>query len=394
MEYKNILIIKMSSLGDVLHTLPFAAVLRQRFPEARLTWLVHPQFAGFVPDPPLIDEVLYFDKVRFKALSWRGKIKYFRQMRALLQSRHFDLVLDMQGLFKSAVLAGLTGCPTRLGYCEMREGSCLVSRAIVGAHARDHVIERYLDVARYLGAKVEAIEFPLPDLTKEWGQVRVKLGLPEEQAYVVLVPGARWETKRWPAASFAALAGLLLKDGAAVVLAGGKEDLPLGLEIAKRVREAEARSLAEADQVREDDAAENLRAADAPGTALSEAPVKKVASASPRLVNLIGQTSLRELGALIQRARFYISADTGPLFIATACKIPLIALYGPTRPDRTGPYGSPEATVLLTPAACAGCLKKKCEDWHCMTDITPEAVFKLYRQKLANLGGTKVGTES
>jgi heptosyltransferase-1/heptosyltransferase-2 len=193
------------------------------------------------------------------------------------------------------------------------------------------------------------------------------LGLPEEQAYVVLVPGARWETKRWPAASFAALAGLLLKDGAAVVLAGGKEDLPLGLEIAKRVREAEA---------------------------LSEVPVKKVAAASPRLVNLIGQTSLRELGALIQRSRFYISADTGPLFIATACKIPLIALYGPTRPDRTGPYGSSEATVLLTPAACAGCLKKKCEDWHCMTDITPEAVFKLYRQKLANLGGTKVGTES
>lgn len=362
MEYKNILIIKMSSLGDVLHTLPFAAVLRKRFPKAKLTWLVHPQFAGFVPDPPLIDEILYFDKVKFKELGWGEKIKYFRQMRTMLQSRQFDLVLDMQGLFKSAVLAALTGCPTRLGYCEMREGSGLISRAIVGAHAGDHVIERYLDVARYLGAQVETIEFPLPDLTREEEQVRLKLGAPDPRPYVVLVPGARWVTKRWPAANFSALARLLLQSGVSVVLAGGKDDLPLGREVEAAVETS------------------------------TEGPASS--AACPRLINLIGQTSLRELGALINGAQFYISGDTGPLFIATAFKKPLIALYGPTRPDRTGPYGSDQATVLLTPAPCAGCLKKQCDDWHCMLDLTPEMVFEIYRKKLEERGGKKNGTES
>ena len=152
MEYKNILLIKMSSLGDILHTLPFAAALRKRYPQAKITWLVHPQFAGFVPDPPVIDEVIYFDKVKFKKLGWSEKLQYFCEMRSLLHSKHFDLVIDMQGLFKSAVLAAISGCDNRIGYCEMREGSGLVSKAIGGSHSKDHVIERYLDVARYLGA--------------------------------------------------------------------------------------------------------------------------------------------------------------------------------------------------------------------------------------------------
>ena len=104
MEYKNILLIKMSSLGDILHTLPFAAALRQRFPKAKITWLVHPQFAGFVPDPPVIDEIIYFDKVKFNKMNLLAKLAYFQEMRRLLHSKKFDLVIDMQGLFKSAVL--------------------------------------------------------------------------------------------------------------------------------------------------------------------------------------------------------------------------------------------------------------------------------------------------
>lgn len=209
-EYKNILIIKMSSLGDVLHTLPFAAALRRRFPAARISWLVHPQFAGFVPDPPVIDEVLYFDKVKFNKMPLTEKVKYFFEMRSLLHSKKFDLVIDMQGLFKSAVMAAISGCSERIGYCEMREGSGLVSRAICGSHSHDHVIERYLDVARYLGAKVDSaddIEFPMPDLDKETESVQEKLkrqGV--TRPYVVMVPGARWKTKEWPPEHYAALA--------------------------------------------------------------------------------------------------------------------------------------------------------------------------------------------
>ncbi|MCD7873412.1 MAG: lipopolysaccharide heptosyltransferase II [Acidaminococcaceae bacterium] len=344
MEYKNILLIKMSSLGDILHTLPFAAALRQRFPQAKITWLVHPQFAGFVPDPPVIDEIIYFDKVKFNKMSLLDKLAYFLEMRRLLHSKKFDLVIDMQGLFKSAVLAAISGCPDRISYCEMREGSGLVSKAICGSHSRDHVIERYLDVARYLGAEVKEITFSVPDLDKETLSAQKKLqdrGLQGD--YIVMVPGARWKTKEWPAEHYASLAKMIIADGLAVVLAGGADDTAKGAKI----------------------------------TALAGNPAQ--------LINLIGQTSLRELAALIKGCRIYISADTGPLHFAAALKKPLITMYGPTKADRTGPYGSDDATVILSPAACAGCLKKECDDWHCMYAITPEMVYAAYAEKIRRL---------
>lgn len=334
----------MSSLGDILHTLPFAAALRQRYPKAKITWLVHPQFAGFVPDAPTVDEVLYFDKVKFNKLGFGGKIAYFKEMRALLHSKHFDLVIDMQGLFKSAVLAAISGCDNRIGYAEMREGSGLISKAISGSHRKDHVIERYLDVARYLGAKVEGLDdvrFPMPDLTKETEAVKAKL---TEKgyiggAYVVMVPGARWETKVWPVEHYAALAKMIAAEGKYIVLAGGPDDAAKGAAI-------------------------------------------KQQAAVEQVIDLTGQTSLRELAALIKDCAVYISADTGPLHFAAALKKPLVAMYGPTLADRTGPYGSDKASVLLSPARCAGCLKKHCDDWHCMYDITPDMVYKIYQEKV------------
>lgn len=340
MEYKNILIIKMSSLGDILHTLPFAAALRQRYPKAKISWLVHPQFAGFVPDPPVIDEVIYFDKVKFKKMSIGDKLKYFCDMRSLLHSKHFDLVIDMQGLFKSAVLAAISGCSNRIGYCEMREGSGLISKAICGSHSKDHVIERYLDVARYLGAGVQEVSYPMPDLTAESASVAEKLQQQQVTGdYVVFVPGARWQTKEWPVEYYAQLAKMLTNEGMPVVLAGGPDDCAKGRKI-------------------------------------------KELCTSPKLVDLTGKTSLRELAALIKGCAVYISADTGPLHFAAALKKPLIAMYGPTKADRTGPYGSDRASVLLSPAECAGCLKKSCNNWHCMYDITPQTVYEVYKEKL------------
>ena len=96
MTYQNILIIKMSSLGDVIHALPFAAALRETFPHSRISWLVHPQFSAFVPEPPIIDEVLYFDKKAFGKMGWGDKWKTLRETRALLRGKKFDLVIDLQ----------------------------------------------------------------------------------------------------------------------------------------------------------------------------------------------------------------------------------------------------------------------------------------------------------
>ena len=235
-------------------------------------------------------------------MSLAEKWSYFWQMRDLLHSKHFDLVIDMHGLFKSAVLAAISGCDNRIGYCEMGEGSGFISKPITGPHAKDHVIERYLDVVRYLGCTVDEIEFPMPDLRKEWQAVQEKTDA-VKSPYVVLVPGARWDTKMWPPEHFAKLADMILRDGKQVVLAGGPEDAPLGA---------------------------------------------KITGLAPGVTDLTGKTSLREMGALIQHCTVYISGDTGPLFIAAAMKRPLVAMYGPTRPYRTGPYGSKDATVLVT----------------------------------------------
>lgn len=338
--YKNILIIKMSSLGDVIHALPFSAALRKLYPQAKISWLVHPQFSGFLPDPPIIDEVIYFNKVEFNKMNLFSKINFLRNFRKELHAKKFDLVIDLQGLFKSAVVAALTGCSNRIGYCEMREGSGLVSRAICGEHSQDHVIERYLDVARYLGADIREIEFPLPDLKKEEQSVREKLAEKgfDGDEYVVFVPGARWETKEWPPKHYAALADKIAGSGMYIVLAGGPDE---------REKAALIEASAETD----------------------------------RIIDLTGQTSLKELAALIKGCKVFISGDTGPLHFAAALKKPLIAMYGPTKAERTGPYGSDNITILTTTAQCAGCLKKHCGDWHCMYDITPETVYDEYLKK-------------
>lgn len=377
LEYNNILIIKMSSLGDVLHALPFAAALRERYPEAKISWLVHPQFAGFVPEQPLIDEIIYFDKVEFNKMRWSERWQFVKKFRKELRSKNFDLVIDLQGLFKSAAVAFLTGTKEKIGYCEMREGSRLISKPICGEHCGDHVIERYLDVARYLGARISGIEFPLPDLKQERLQVhkllesagvnfvrRYKnlegkfvavnnesLSFPAfhphnalvPASYVVLVPGARWETKKWPPEYFAKLAGLFIADGLYVILAGSKED----------VRQGEI--------------------------------IKELANFPKELIDFTGRTSLRELAALIKESSFYVSGDTGPLHIATALKKPLVAIYGPTRPERTGPYGNKDAMVLVADVECVGCLKKQCSHWDCMHTVTPEMVYRAYKNKMEAL---------
>jgi heptosyltransferase-1/heptosyltransferase-2 len=103
---------------------------------------------------------------------------------------------------------------------------------------------------------------------------------------------------------------------------------------------------------------------------------------SDKVIDLTGKTTLKELAVLIKNCDFFISADTGPLHLATAFKKPLIALYGPTLASRTGPYANANASVIISPVSCAGCLKKRCSDWRCMQEITPEMVYKIFKEKI------------
>lgn len=345
MEFNRILIVKLSSLGDVIHSLPFLAALRRKYPRAKIVWAAQPEFSHLIPGPPWVDEIVEFPRPSLKR-PFRTLANLIRLRRRLL-AENFDLSIDLQGLFKSALVVALSGSRKRLGVAFMREGSYFISRRVRGAHADGHAVERNLDVARFLGADVDKVEYPFPNLSEHEQKVVAKLnafGDLTSFPYIVLAPGTRWPTKCWPASHFAELAARLLNDGWRVILAGAPGDR----EIMERIVAAVPRDVA-----------------------------------AERLIDFVGQTSLQELAALIKNSSLFVSGDTGPLHIAAALQVPIVAVFGPTLPDRTGPYGNERALILTTPLACGGCLKKSCDSFQCLSSITSEKVYNACLQALS-----------
>ena len=338
-SYKNILVIKMSALGDIIHALPTLHALRTLYPEARISWLVEPQFAAVLPDAPYIDEKIVFHKNTLKKQGFFQKLKHLRTLGKSLKSRHFDLVIDLQGLAKSSLIALLSGCKNRIGYCEMREGSAFISRPISGPHAKGHIVERYLDVARYLGATVEKGVFPLPP---DFDETSVNTLLAEgaiDGPYAVLFPGAGWLTKEWALDRYAQLAERLINEGIHVVVSGGPPDREKGEKIKDRVN-------------------------------------------SDRLLDIVGRTDILDIFTLTRKALFCVGGDTGPLHMADAVGTPTVSLFGPSSWERAHPYGDLN-TVIRTTAACSPCFKRKCpKTFVCMDSITVDDVFEACRKHL------------
>src|SRR3989475_9396731 len=214
MSYSRILIIKPSSLGDIVHALPTVASLRRRFPSARIAWLVKREWAAVLEGNPHLDEVLALD------LSPKGWLSAIRAVRA----GRFDTVLDLQGLLRSALLGWISGAPVRIGFANGREGSpWFYTERVPVPSPSMHAVDRYLLTAKYLGAdpgEVKPSEFPLPHDTQGEARVEVLLGAAGGQAGATLVamnPSARWDTKRWPLESFAAVGDRRPQGGATPV---------------------------------------------------------------------------------------------------------------------------------------------------------------------------------
>lgn len=334
-QYNSILIVKLSAIGDVIHALPVAHALKQQYPQSHITWVVEKPAYELLTNNSDIDEILIFDKPKFK--SAMGMIKNIPEFFDKLRKHQFDLALDLQGLFKSAAITVLSGAKKKLGYCNMRELSSLISVPICGENCHGHIVERYLDVARFVGCSPKAAVFPI-NITKAEIQSADRLlaedNLELPSVYAVLAPGTNWPSKCWPSEKYAELAVILASRGIRPVIVGGPSDDRLAVNIKEKCITA---------------------------------------------VNLVGKTQLKELAYILKNALFFVGGDTGPMHLATAVETPVITLFGPTDPLRNGPYGS-KNVVLTIQDSCKGCWKRHCpKGINCLDNIEVHQVIEAAR---------------
>lgn len=364
-NFTRILLIKPSSPGDIIHALPVLHGLRRRYPSAHIAWLVATPFVDLLAAEEAIDEIIPFDRKRYGRIgrSWRVTREFIGFIR-MLRSHRFDMVIDLQGLFRSGFLSFVSGASTRIGFHASREMARLFYTCkIAPGHVERHAAEKNFDVAHLLGFDDGAMNFSIAladdDRTTAAALLR-EAGIEEGSPCIVLVPGTRWETKLWPAENFGELAKVLHdRHGIGSVLVGGPSDFELG-----RIAEAASGGAHLAGAASGSAPIANAASGVAPPTNSSEGCVAK---------NLCGRTTLRQLAAIIERAAVVITADSTPMHMAACFNRPLVALFGPTSPVRTGPYARLDDIVRVD-LPCAPCYYRKLSqcphDHACMRDLT------------------------
>lgn len=347
-DFRRILLIKPSSPGDIIHALPVLHGLRKRYPSAHLAWLVATPFADLISADPALNEVVPFDRKRYgflgRSIRVTGEfLTFLKQLRA----KEFDLVIDLQGLFRSGFLTKASGAATRIGFADAREMAWMFYSECIPKLSKDtHAADKNYAVAAMLGFDREPMNFTI-HLTDDDRRIAGEL-LGSASPYVALIPGTRWETKCWSAERFGKIAAALHRSHAMrSVLIGGKDDIP--------------------------------------------AAERAVQNSNDHAVNLCGKTTLRQAAALIERAALVVTADSTPMHLAAAFNRPLVALFGPTNPARTGPYGRME-DVLRLDLACSPCYYKKLSqcphDHACMRDLLTEQVVSASQRAMKNGTGS------
>ena len=299
----RILVVKLSSLGDLFHALPAIRHLKQEW-NATIDWVTQTPYVELVKCFPDVNRVIAFPRRDF----FKQSSEFVRDLRR----EKYDLILDLQGLLKSALVARMARGRKRIGPSFAREGSRLLYSAVAGPKNKNrHAVDEILDVVRYLGLEVRKPEFPV---------AFPKAPRPEPEPRVVFIPCSRWRTKNWPPERFVEVGRALQKRaGATIFLAGSPEDRPVCDWIEKQI--------------------------------------------GGRVVNVCGKTSLVELGSLLQEMNLTIAVDSGPMHMAAAVGRPVLAVFGATDPKRTGPYrrepsrhcggGSGVPAVLFRPLCAA-----------------------------------------
>jgi heptosyltransferase-1 len=304
----RILILKPSSLGDIIHALPVLSALRRACPRAYITWMVRTELAALFECVGEVDEVLLFDRRTIGRWYTTAAVTELRALLRKLRQGRYDIVLDLQGLLRSALFARASGCPVRIGMAEAREGAGLFYTHTALAPASPHIIDYYQEVLKLIGAAMEPVRFgiePRPQTRQSVSELLAKEGLVQRR-FAVLIPGSAHARKCWPAERFAKIAEFLHQEaGLRIVAAGSQKEKTVVEKIA----------------------------------GLSKAPI----------VNFAGCTTLPQLAALFEQAALVIGNDTGPTHMAAAMDVPTVVIFGPTNPARLGPYQKPGAVAAVDP---------------------------------------------
>lgn len=340
----NILIVKLSAIGDVIHTLPSLSALRRLYPEADITWVIEEAASDIIKDNPCLNRTIVFHRKR-----WAKDIKKLRQLNrtvkeiksfiTTLRKRKYDLIIDFHGLFKSSLIVLLSGGKRRLGYDSMQELSGLFLNEKIPEDMGKHAVDRYLDLLRYLSADTTRKEFLIPIQKENRDRVErllKKYNVDISERFMAVNPVALWETKLWEDAKFAELCDRITEElKTKVIFTGGS----------------------------------------------SSGMIEHIQSlmVSPS-VNLGRQTTLKDLAYLYKSASLVITPDSGPMHIAAAVGTPVVALFGPTDPSRTGPCGEGHV-VVRKEMPCSPCFLKKCSTNKCMKEITVGEVFLAVKQR-------------
>lgn len=328
----KVLILKPSSLGDVVHALPVARALRRHRPDTRIHWFLNRELAPLLEGDPDIERLIPFDRRGWsRPLGWPDAWSTLRRIR---QAR-YDVILDLQSLARTALIGWIARGGLVIGLDDPREGAPAWHDISIPRPSWDtHAVDWYLAALKPLGIPAGPIVDWLPTRQSVAAPLRARWSSRGE-IWVSLQPGARWMTKRWPVERFAAVArGLTaLDERLHVAVLGGRDDAALGAAIAGQ--------------------------------------------AGPRVQDFTGRLTLPELIEWLRLTACLVTNDTGPMHLAVAVGTPVVALFGPTAPERTGPYGR-LSDVLRGTAPCAPCLKDSCrhvEPLACLNSLTPGRVL-------------------
>ncbi|MBL7157883.1 MAG: lipopolysaccharide heptosyltransferase II [Candidatus Omnitrophica bacterium] len=335
---KRILIVEVNWLGDVLFSTPFIRALRGKFKDAHIACMVVPRAKEILQHNPHINEIIIYDeKGTYKGLF--GKIKLI----LLLRKKRFDLAILLHRSFTRALITLLAGIKERAGYITKKRHAIL-THPVESSETDLHKVEYFLKIAESLGCDTsnKNYEFFVTDKERKYVEKMLSENDVHLEDFVVIIhPGANWIPKRWSEDNFASLSDALIKKyNAKVIAIGAEKDAKIAARIKNKMKE--------------------------------------------KFIIFSGKTSLLELGALTERADFVISGDSGPMHIACAMKSNVIALFGPTSPALTGPYGNGNYRVIQHDTDCEiPCYDLTCNDYRCMDAIKVSDVLHVFEEMYA-----------